>query len=130
MAVGTVTTMSKPAGCPSWPEAPQPQQRSCLSTAGNAQVCRAPAAIPVGASDEMRVASRASTDEPLPSWPLPFAPQQNSARAPPTSSAVAQVCAPPAASAVTCARPGTCAGVARTVLPPIASWPKWLSPQQ
>ena len=39
----------------------------------------------------------ASVSEPFPSWPLPFAPQQNSAGTPSASSAAAQLWAPPAA---------------------------------
>ena len=106
--------MSNPGSRPSWPEAPQPQQRSCRSRRERAGVRAAggdPGRLP---ATTMRVGAGASISDPLPSWPLPFAPQQNSAGAPSASSAVAQVCAPPAASAPACARPGTCTGVART----------------
>ena len=83
MAVGTVMTMSIPASATELARgAPSPSTRSCRVRRDRAGV-RAPGGDARRLQGRRCASARARrSSDPSPSWPLPFAPQQNSAFAP------------------------------------------------
>ncbi len=113
---------------PSWPKEFWPQHSGAPLTF-TAQVWLVPAdrlATPLE-SPVTGVGTFRSPPAPAPSWPLPFAPQQNAAPA----AVTAQVWLSPTAMAATpLARPKTAVGVVRCVHVASPSWPLPLYPQQ